>query len=120
MKNRLKELRKENRLTQKELAQQLGCSQQTITWYETEKRQPRIETWQKIADFFHVPTEYLMGLTNNTVTISVNDLNLAEQEAYVRIITMLKEDYSEKNVSRNKIGRLLVETSFDKEDLKNG
>lgn len=116
MKNRLKELRKENRLTQKELAQQLGCSQQAITWYETEKRQPRIETWQKIADFFHVPTEYLMGLTNDRVTVTISDLNLAEQEAYVRIITMLKEDYSEKQISRNKIGRLLVDTSFDEEN----
>lgn len=116
MKNRLKELRKENRLTQKELAQQLGCSRQAITWYETEKRQPRIETWQKIADFFHVPTEYLMGLTDDRVTVTISDLNLAEQEAYVRIITMLKEDYSEKQISRNKIGRLLVDTSFDEEN----
>lgn len=120
MKNRLKELRKENRLTQKELAQQLGCSQQTITWYETEKRQPRIETWQKIADFFHVPTEYLMGITNDRVTLTINDLNPAEEDAYERITTMLNEDYPKGSISKNKIGRLLVDTSFDKEDLKNG
>lgn len=120
MKNRLKELRKENRLTQKELAQQLGCSQQTITWYETEKRQPRIETWQKIADFFHVPTEYLMGITNDRVTLTINDLNPAEENAYERITTMLNEDYPKGSISKNKIGRLLVDTSFDKEDLKNG
>lgn len=116
MKNRLKELRKENRLTQKELAQQLGCFQQTIAWYETEKRRPRIETWQKLADFFHVPTEYLMGITNNRVTLTVNDLNPAEEDAYERITTMLNKDYPKGSISKNKIARLLVDTSFDKED----
>ncbi|WP_297582687.1 helix-turn-helix transcriptional regulator [uncultured Lactobacillus sp.] len=109
MKNRLKELRKENRLTQKELAQQLGCSQQAITWYETEKRQPRIETWQKLADFFKVPTEYLMGITNDRVTLTVNDLNPAEEDAYKRITAMLSEDYPKGSISKNKIGRLLAD-----------
>lgn len=116
MKNRLKELRMENNLTLRELGKQLRMKNSTLSRYEMERREPKIEIWKKIADFFHVPTEYLMGLTNDRVTVTINDLNLAEQEAYVRIITMLKEDYSEKQISRNKIGRLLVDTSFDEEN----
>lgn len=116
MKNRLKELRMENNLTLRELGKQLRMKNSTLSQYEMERREPKIEIWKKIADFFHVPTEYLMGLTNDRVTVTINDLNLAEQEAYVRIITMLKEDYSEKQISRNKIGRLLVDTSFDEEN----
>lgn len=116
MKNRLKELRMENNLTLRELGKQLRMKNSTLSQYEMERREPKIEIWEKIADFFHVPTEYLMGLTNDRVTVTINDLNLAEQEAYVRIITMLKEDYSEKQISRNKIGRLLVDTSFDEEN----
>ena len=116
MKNRLKELRMENNLTLRELGKQLMMKNSTLSQYEMERREPKIEIWKKIADFFHVPTEYLMGLTNDRVTVTINDLNLAEQEAYVRIITMLKEDYSEKQISRNKIGRLLVDTSFDEEN----
>lgn len=116
MKNRLKELRMENNLTLRELGKQLRMKNSTLSQYEMERREPKIEIWKKIADFFHVSTEYLMGLTNDRVTVTINDLNLAEQEAYVRIITMLKEDYSEKQISRNKIGRLLVDTSFDEEN----
>ena len=116
MKNRLKELRMENNLTLRELGKQLRMKNSTLSQYEMERREPKIEIWKKIADFFHLPTEYLMGLTNDRVTVTINDLNLAEQEAYVRIITMLKEDYSEKQISRNKIGRLLVDTSFDEEN----
>lgn len=116
MKNRLKELRMENNLTLRELGKQLRMKNSTLSQYEMERREPKIEIWKKIADFFYVPTEYLMGLTNDRVTVTINDLNLAEQEAYVRIITMLKEDYSEKQISRNKIGRLLVDTSFDEEN----
>lgn len=116
MKNRLKELRMENNLTLRELGKQLRMKNSTLSQYEMERREPKIEIWKKIADFFHVPTEYLMGLTNDRVTVTINDLNLAEQEAYVRIITMLKEDYSKKQISRNKIGRLLVDTSFDEEN----
>ncbi|MDE7049918.1 MAG: helix-turn-helix transcriptional regulator [Lactobacillus sp.] len=116
MKNRLKELRMENNLTLRELGKQLRMKNSTLSQYEMERREPKIEIWKKIANFFHVPTEYVMGLTNDRVTVTINDLNLAEQEAYVRIITMLKEDYSEKQISRNKIGRLLVDTSFDEEN----
>ena len=116
MKNRLKALRMEKNLTLDEIQNQTGIKRGTYSNYENGITEPKIDTWQKLADFFKVPTEYLMGLTDDRVTVTINDLNLAEQEAYVRIITMLKEDYSEKQISRNKIGRLLVDTSFDEEN----
>ena len=95
MKNRLKELRMEKGLTQEELGNQLGLANNTISRYETGSNEPpKFETWQKIADFFHVPTEYLLGITNDRVTlITVNDLNPAEEDAYKRITTMLRDDY---------------------------
>lgn len=116
MKNRLKALRMKKNLTLDEIQNQTGIKRGTYSNYENGITEPKIDTWQKLADFFKVPTEYLMGLTDDRVTVTINDLNLAEQEAYVRIITMLKEDYSEKQISRNKIGRLLVDTSFDEEN----
>ena len=65
MNNRIKELRQKNNLTLKELGQKVGMSTNTISRYETGKREPKIETWNKLAEYFNVPTSYLMGLDRN-------------------------------------------------------
>ena len=59
--NRLKELRQKNNLTLKELGQKVGMPTITISRYETGKREPKLETWNKLAEYFSVPTSYLMG-----------------------------------------------------------
>ena len=109
MKNRIKEIRQEKKLSQKDLAKKLNISQQAISLYEKGDREPKLETWQKLADFFHVPTEYLMGLTNDRVTLTINDLNPAEEDASKHITAMLSEDYPKGSISKNKIGRLLAD-----------
>ena len=109
MKNRLKELRHEKNLGQTDIAKALGVTRQAISLYEKGDREPKIDTWQKLADFFKVPTEYLMGITNDRVTLTVNDLNPAEEDAYRRITAMLSEDYPKGSISKNKIGRLLAD-----------
>ena len=48
--------------------------------------------WQKLANFLEVPVEYLMGWTDDRATITINDLNPAEEDAYERITDMLCED----------------------------
>lgn len=63
----------------------------------------------KIADFLHVPIEYILGITNDRVTLTVNDLNPAEEDAYKRITAMLRDDYPKGSISKNKIGRLLAD-----------
>ena len=37
----------------------------TLSQYETGKREPKLETWNKLAEYFNVPTSYLMGLDRN-------------------------------------------------------
>lgn len=64
MKNRIKELRQKNNLTLKELGQKVGMANNTLSQYETGKRQPNIETWQKLADYFNVSVPYLQGFIN--------------------------------------------------------
>ena len=63
--NRLKELRQKNNLTLKELGQKVGMANNTLSQYETGKREPKIETWNKLAEYFNVPTSYLMGLSDD-------------------------------------------------------
>jgi len=62
--NRLKFLRKENDLYQKELAEKIGVSRTTITQYENGAREPNYETLKKLANFFEVSIDYLLGNTN--------------------------------------------------------
>ena len=53
-------LRKENGMTQAELAKMLGVHHRTIIGYERDGRYPRNrEIYQKLADVFHVPVSYL-------------------------------------------------------------
>ena len=61
---RLKELRKEKKITQLQLAIELDMSQNTISRYETGERQAGYEELIKIADFFEVSIDYLIGRTN--------------------------------------------------------
>ena len=60
---RLKKLRQEHKLLQKELAKELNLTQQTISSYESNKREPDSETLQKIAQYFNVSVDYLLGIS---------------------------------------------------------
>ena len=56
--NKIKELRKKAKLSQKELANKVNISNQAISFYENGKRLPKIETWQKLANFFGVSVSF--------------------------------------------------------------
>lgn len=63
--NRIKELREKNNLTLRGLGKEINMSSSRISQYETGKREPKIETWNKLAEYFNVPTSYLMGLSDD-------------------------------------------------------
>lgn len=58
---RLKELREQLNISQTELANQLGVVRSTICQYEKNNRQPDTETLTKLADYFGVSIDYLLG-----------------------------------------------------------
>src|SRR5210317_40661 len=58
---RIQELRKLNNLSRQQLAEKLFLSYDTIKKYELSDRTPDINTLIKIADFFEVSTDYLLG-----------------------------------------------------------
>lgn len=61
MKNRLKELRNRNHLTLKELGQNVGIANNTLSQYENGKRNSNDKVWQQLADYFEVSVPYLKG-----------------------------------------------------------
>ncbi len=62
--SRLTALRKEKRLTQEELAKIVGKGRSTVSGYETEGKEPDIETICFLAKYFDVSTDYLLGYSN--------------------------------------------------------
>lgn len=60
--NRIKELRQKNSLTLRGLGSKINMSSSRISQYETGKREPKLETWQALADFFDVSVPYLQGI----------------------------------------------------------
>lgn len=60
--NRIKEVRKKKGLSLQQVADAVGVGNNTISRYETGKREPKLETWQALADFFDVSVPYLQGI----------------------------------------------------------
>lgn len=65
--NRLRRFRKQKGLTIKKVADEIGLSETKLHRYETEKCEPKKETWVKLADYYDVPVAYLMGLPDGLV-----------------------------------------------------
>ena len=61
---RIKELRKENGLTQKQLADKLQTTNSAVCDWERGRTQPDLETLAKIASLFSVSSDYLLGLSD--------------------------------------------------------
>lgn len=61
---RLKELRKKNCISQLKLSVDLNMNQNTISRYENLEREADYETLIKIADYFDVTLDYLLGRTD--------------------------------------------------------
>lgn len=59
--NRLKELRKADRRSSKEMAAYLGISQRAYLYYESAVHNPDVPGLIKLADYFNVTTDYLLG-----------------------------------------------------------
>ena len=61
--DRIKELRKKNRYTQKEIGEMCGVSDISVYKWETDRTEPNIDTLCKLADIFGVSLDYLLGRT---------------------------------------------------------
>lgn len=89
--NKLKELRKNNKITQIEFCKAFNISQSTMSLWEKNKREPESKTLKQIANYFHVSIDYLM---DNENSIKENELVKLERklkkEDKERLITVIK------------------------------
>lgn len=85
MSNRIRELRQDKKMTLKELGEALDLAPNTISQYETGIREPKLKTWQKLADYFDVPTPYLQGFgisRKNAIDLMVFRIYWNEQNEF--------------------------------------
>ncbi len=61
---RLRDLREDKDMTQKEISQIINVSQVTYSYYEIEKRSIPINLLKKLACYYNTSIDYIVGLTN--------------------------------------------------------
>ena len=83
MKNRIKDLREDADLRQIDLANAVGIDQRTISNYETGKTYPDSFALIKLADYFKVSIDYLVGRT---------DYNAFSDQEKNDLIKQIRED----------------------------
>ena len=75
---RLKNLRKSRKVSQKDFAQAMKVSQQTIASWEVGRTEPSNLALKDIADYFDVTTDYLLGRESTVVSLSKKQTNLLD------------------------------------------
>lgn len=109
---RLRKLRREKDISQKVLGEHIGCSEGSVSLYEQGKRSPDYEMLLKIADFFSVSTDYLLGKTpikDEVEYLRANRFNLPgeelPEEIYAEVVkyaNYLLEKHENKQSDTNK------------------
>jgi len=65
MRMRIRDLREDHDLTQKQIAEYLLCDQSLYSKYEREERPLPLDLAVKLAAYYHTSVDYLVGLTDN-------------------------------------------------------
>ena len=99
--NRLKELRKEKKLSQKEIAKEMSISEKTLSRWENGESQIKPEKAQQLADYFGVSVGYLLGYSeyrdSQEANFHLNKINPDDPYNLVRarICSILGDDLME-------------------------
>ncbi|MFD2131659.1 helix-turn-helix domain-containing protein [Pseudogracilibacillus auburnensis] len=110
---RLKDLRDELNLDQKEMGEKLNLSASAYGYYEQGRNEPSLQTLIKIAQTFNVTTDYLLGLTNTRETsvyykmsdkilLSNSEMNAIQKMKELPLLEEVSEDPSEYVVRLNR------------------
>lgn len=88
--DRLRNLRKEKNLTQKQLASLIGVQNSIISFYEVGDRAPSPKVIVKLASVFHVTTDYLLGVERQEV-VDISGLDEEDKKIVRDLIDTLQK-----------------------------
>ncbi len=89
MGEKLKSLRMEKKLTQKQIADRIGLAISAVSSYESGSRYPSYDVLIKLSRIYHVSTDYLLGITDKR-SIDVSGLNDAEIELVSQLVETIR------------------------------
>lgn len=87
---RIRELRTAHDKSQVQLAQRLGVSKQSVSNWENGNAMPSVDMLVKIADFFSVTTDYLLGLEDRPF-LNIEGLSSSQLAFVQRMIRYLQD-----------------------------
>ena len=90
MGEKLRSLRIEKKLTQKQIADRIGLAISAVSSYESGTRYPSYDALVKLARIFHVSTDYLLGITDKR-NIDVTGLNDDDIELISQLVDKLRK-----------------------------
>jgi len=101
--DKIKELRTNKDISQEKLSEHLGVTKNAISSWENNRTEPSSDMIKKIAEYFHVTTDYLLGANQNKTDIEIikmrlneagviygDDLSIEELQKALQIINILK------------------------------
>ena len=96
--NRIRELRKQRELTQKELAKHLQIADSTLSYWEMGRYEPDNKSLRKLAEFFHVSIDHILSVDNddgsNLTYLGIQSQSFTDAEL---LVTEQQVDYVKKN-----------------------
>ena len=97
----LANLRKNSKLSQEKLANDIGVARYTVSDWENERTQPDNESLDKLATYFNVSVDYLLGRTNiKNETLSINEEKQYKAPDYIGTYEEAVEFLSSLNLLR--------------------
>lgn len=95
---KLKELRKEKKLTQDDIAKIFNVTYSTVSAWEVGKAQPNYYTLTKLAEYFNVTPNYLLGFNQqdkdnlNRLETALKESGIDDIDKAMKILDVLKKE----------------------------
>ena len=85
-------LRQQNKLSQSEVARRIGISSSAVSAYEADQISPSLETLVRLANLFHVSTDYLLGVDypRDKAVLDTSGLNKEQLTVLQNLIDIMK------------------------------
>lgn len=100
----LKQIRKQRKMTQQEIASKLNVTQSTYSGYESGKYEPSIEMLIKISQILQISIDKIVNNSTENFSIDISDLNEPEKELIFYYVKAIKNaSWSELNNMYNEM-----------------